>query len=143
MQKKMTKLNYEEILQRDGKYIFTPVGTSMLPVLRERRDTVLVEKKTKKLKKHDVALYKRKSGDYVLHRVMAVGEDGYTFCGDNQTTLENGVTDDMVLGVMTAFWRDEKKVEITSLSYRLYTKIWCLSLSLRRIMQAFTRRLFK
>ncbi len=130
----MKKLSYEEILNRDGKYIFSPKGTSMLPILRQRRDTVLVEKNHTRLKKHDVALFKRKNGEYVLHRVIKVGENNYTFCGDNHTTLEHGVTDDMVLGVMTAFWRDEKEVKSTDFGYKLYTKIWCLSLTLRKVM---------
>ncbi len=138
----MNRLSYEEILNRDGKYIFTPVGTSMLPLLRQHRDTVLVEKKIKRLKKYDVALYKRKNGEYVLHRIMKVGENDYTFCGDNHTTLEKGVKEEQVLGVMTAFWRDEKKIETTAFSYKLYTKIWCLSLNLRKVMLV-VKRIFK
>ncbi len=139
----MNKLSYEEILNRDGKYIFTPVGTSMLPLLRQRRDTVLVEKKNGEIKKHDVILYKRVSGDYILHRVLSTENGKYTLCGDNQTELEEGVKEEQILGTMTAFWRDEKMIKTTDFSYRIYTKIWCLSLFLRKIMLSFTRRLLK
>lgn len=139
----MNRLSYEEILNRDGKYIFTPVGTSMLPMLRQRRDTVLVEKKNGAVKKHDVILYKRECGDYILHRVLKVKNGEYTLCGDNHTHLEKGVKDEQILGVMTAFWRDEKMIKTTDFSYRFYTKIWCFSLFLREFMLFFTRRLLK
>ncbi len=130
----MSKLSYEDVINRDGKYIFSPVGTSMMPLLRQKRDTVLVEKPTARLNKHDVALYKRKSGEYVLHRVMKVEENSYVFCGDNQFVLEHGVKEEQILAVMTAFWRDNKFHSIEDKSYRFYTKLWCFSLVLRRVL---------
>ena len=63
------KLNIEEILKRDGVYVSTTSGISMSPMLRDRRDTIVVTPVAGGLKKYDVALYKR--GDsYVLHRVI-------------------------------------------------------------------------
>ena len=139
----MNKLTYEEIIRRDGKYIFTPVGTSMLPLLRQRRDTVLVEDSFGIFKKNDVVLYKRKSGEYILHRILKIENDSFTMCGDNQTDLEKGIRKEQILGVMTAFWRGEKMVKTTNTLYRLYTNVWCFSLRLRRIMLSIYRRLFK
>lgn len=139
----MNKLTYEEILRRDGKYIFTPVGTSMLPLLRQRRDTVLVEDSFGIFKKNDVVLYKRKSGEYILHRILKIENDSFTMCGDNQTDLEKGIGKEQILGVMTAFWRGEKMVKTTNPLYRLYTNVWCFSLRLRKIMLSIYRRLFK
>ena len=139
----MNKLTYEEILKRDGKYIFTPVGTSMLPLLRQRKDTVLVEDSFGIFKKNDVVLYKRESGEYILHRILKIENDSFTMCGDNQTDLEKGIRKEQILGVMTAFWRGEKMVKTTNPLYRLYTNVWCFSLRLRRIMLSVYRRLFK
>lgn len=139
----MNKLTYEEIIRRDGKYIFTPVGTSMLPLLRQRRDTVLVEDSFGIFKKNDVVLYKRKSGEYILHRILKIENDSFTMCGDNQTDLEKGIRKEQILGVMTAFWRGEKMVKTTNPLYRLYTNVWCFSLRLRKIMLSIYRRLFK
>lgn len=129
----MTKLTYEQIIQRDGKYVFSPTGTSMLPLLRQKYDTVLVEKPPLLLKKHDVALYKRQSGEYVLHRVMKVQDGSYVFCGDNQTKFEYGITNQNVIAVMTGFWRGEKFVSTTNKRYLTYTKIWCASKTLRTV----------
>lgn len=128
------KLSYEDVINRDGKYIFSPVGTSMMPLLRQKRDTVLVEKPIARLNKHDVALYKRKNGEYVLHRVMKTLDNGYVFCGDNQTFYEYGITDENILAVMTGFWRDDKFYSINDKSYVLYTKLWCFSLTLRKVL---------
>ena len=139
----MNKLTYEEILKRDGKYIFTPVGTSMLPLLRQRKDTVLVEDSFGIFKKNDVVLYKRESGEYILHRILKIENDSFTMCGDNQTDLEKGIRKEQILGVMAAFWRGEKMVKTTNPLYRLYTNVWCFSLRLRKIMLSVYRRLFK
>ena len=139
----MNKLTYEEIIRRDGKYIFTPVGTSMLPLLRQRRDTVLVEDSFGIFKKNDVVLYKRKSGEYILHRILKIENDSFTMCGDNQTDLEKGIGKEQILGVMTAFWRGEKMIKATAPLYRFYTCIWCCSLKLRKVMLSVYRRLFK
>lgn len=59
----------EQVLAETGCYIGPTVGVSMLPMLKNRRDTIVVQKKTQRLQPLDVALYKR--GDaYVLHRVL-------------------------------------------------------------------------
>ena len=49
------------VLEEVGVYVSTPLGKSMRPMLRGGRDNILVEKPTGRLKKYDVALYKRGS----------------------------------------------------------------------------------
>ena len=73
-------------------------------------------------------MYQRKDGTYVLHRIIKVKKDSYVLCGDNQGVLEYGVTDDMIIGVMTAFYREEKQVSIDNpqyIKYYTFIKIWC------------------
>lgn len=137
----MNKLTYEQVIERDSKYVASPIGTSMLPLLRQQSDTVLIEKPNGRLKKHDVALYKRKSGEYVLHRVMKVRESDYVFCGDNQSVFEHGVKDENVIGVMTGFWRGEKFVPVTNRGYIFYTRVWCFSKITRKLF-LFALRVF-
>ena len=60
-----------------------PRGTSMMPMIREGFDSVVLSKLPEKPKKYDVILYQRRNGQYVLHRLVKVGET-YTFIGDNQ-----------------------------------------------------------
>ena len=82
------KQTIEEVLLSRGKYIGPTVGVSMLPMLKNRRDTIVVEAKKERLQRLDVALYRR--GDaYVLHRVLQPIEGGYIIRGDNCYSDEN------------------------------------------------------
>ena len=51
---------------------FSPRGVSMLPMLRQGRDTVTLSPVTGRLRKYDLPLYRREDGRYVLHRVVGV-----------------------------------------------------------------------
>jgi len=117
---------YEEVLQRDGKLVYKNRGTSMLPLIRENRDLIIIKKKGKeRCKKYDVVLYKRNSGQYVLHRILKVCKDDYVIAGDHCTYKEHGITDSQVLGVLTAVVRDGKTVNTTDKRYLIYSHIWC------------------
>lgn len=107
----------------------------MLPLLRQGRDTVKLSPVTGDLKKHDVALYRRDDGTYVLHRVAKAG-DTYTFVGDNQYVLERGIRQDQILAIMSAFTRDGKEISVTDPGYRCYCVLW----SLGRPFRHFPRR---
>lgn len=105
---------------------FTPGGISMLPTLHDRRDTVYLVKPTAAIKKYDVALFRRETGEYVLHRVVKVCRDGtYVFRGDFQTELERGVRREQILAVMTAFQRGKRRIDCErSALYKLYSRVW-------------------
>ena len=49
------KLKIEDVLRLQGKYVGPTVGVSMLPMLKNRRDTIIVVPKTERLKPLDVA----------------------------------------------------------------------------------------
>ena len=49
-------LNMEHALEENGEVVATVSGTSMFPLLRNRRDMVVIEKVNRKLKKYDVPL---------------------------------------------------------------------------------------
>ena len=116
-QKKMT---IEEVLQTNGMYVGPTVGVSMLPMLKNRRDTIIVLPKTEKLKPLDVALYKR-GEDYVLHRVLYCTETGYVIRGDNCYSDEI-VPEETVIGVLSEFYRKDKHVYCTDKKYIRYAK---------------------
>ncbi|MBQ2570147.1 MAG: S24/S26 family peptidase, partial [Ruminococcus sp.] len=65
-----------EKLDAGGNVTFTPNGTSMLPMLRDGEDVVVLSKPKGRLHLFDVALYRRDNGQYVLHRVLDFGYDG-------------------------------------------------------------------
>lgn len=110
------------ILDEVGAYVSTPSGRSMRPMLRGERDNILVEKPTGRLKKFDVALYTRRDGTSVLHRVVAVREHDYGMRGDNCDYTEFGITDGDVIGVLTGFWRGDRFIPVDDRRYRRYVR---------------------
>lgn len=114
------KMTIEEVLRSEGKYVGPTVGISMLPMLKNRRDTIVVLPKTGRLKPFDVALYRR--GDaYILHRVLQVTEWGYIIRGDNCYSDEK-VPEEDVFGVLTEFFRKDKHYFCTDKKYLKYVK---------------------
>lgn len=116
---------FEDVIERDGRLIYTNVGDSMRPLIRQDRDILIIEKPNGRLKKHDVPLYKRNSGQYVLHRVLKVRPNDYVICGDNRYSKEYGITDRHIIGVLTAVVRDGKEMPITDWRYLIYVHLWC------------------
>ncbi|MBE6727212.1 MAG: hypothetical protein E7562_01025 [Ruminococcaceae bacterium] len=110
----------EQILAEHGEIMTSSAGISMYPMLRNRRDMVVIVKLYRKLKRHDVPLYRLKSGKLVLHRILKVKENGYVIRGDNLYEKEF-VTDDMIVGVLKGFHREGKYYDCeTSRAYHTY-----------------------
>lgn len=124
----------QEVIDSDGEFRLFPRGTSMLPLLRQGRDSVVLVKCTQAPKKRDIIFYKRPNGQFVLHRILKTSKDGgYILCGDNQTVLEKGITDDMVIALVSAVYKDDKRIDVSSFSNRLYESFWCI-MPLRKLI---------
>lgn len=121
----MNKSTFEEEIQRKGKLIYTNVGDSMMPLIRQGKDLMIIEKTEGRLKKYDVPLYKRDSGQYVLHRILKVREKDYVICGDNRWQKEYGVEDRHIIGVLTGIVRDGKEISVKDRKYKIYVHLWC------------------
>lgn len=121
-----------ERLAEGQSVIFLPRGTSMLPMLRQGKDSVVLSAVPERLKKYDLPLYQRENGQYILHRVVNVG-DAYTCIGDNQFVLEHGVGHHQMVAVVSAFVRDGRQIEADSPGYRLYCRVWCASRPVRHL----------
>lgn len=113
---------FEEILSRDGRLIYKTRGVSMQPMLYQNRDLVIIETFEGRLKPYDVALYRR-GKQYVLHRVLSLGDGVYYIRGDNTYTIET-VPEGNVLGVLTGFVRKGKQHQVTEPGYRFYSCFW-------------------
>lgn len=122
----------EDVLKDEGLFVSTTVGVSMFPMLRNRRDTIIIMPYEGRLKKYDVPLYKRGS-DYILHRIVEVRPDSYVICGDNCIQKEYGIKDEQILGVLTGFYRGSKKIDMNSFGYKAYARIWCKLYPIRKI----------
>lgn len=111
---------------------FSPKGTSMLPMLREGMDRVVLSPLPAELKKYDLPLYQRRDGKYVLHRIVGVGET-YAMLGDNQFTREPGIRREQMIGVVTTFYRGKKVHSVNELPYRIYCRLWVHSRRFRAL----------
>lgn len=125
------KSTFEDELMKHGYIVYTNKGVSMLPLLRENKDVMVIEKKEEgQLKNHDVVLFKRKNGQYVLHRILEVRSDDYWIVGDNCIYGEY-VKEEQIIGVLKSVVRDGKKISVDCLNYRIYVWIWCLLFPVR------------
>jgi hypothetical protein len=143
---------FSEVLKSGSSVNFTPRGVSMLPMLHDNTDIVVLSKATGKLKKYDLPLYyRKKTQKYIMHRVVRVEKNGtYTMCGDNQIWREYGVTDDEIVGVVTEFVRNGKRYSVNSFGYKLYCRFWVFKrqfrwkyYSLKEILYPYYRKIIK
>ena len=126
------KQTIEDVLLTQGIYVGPTVGISMQPLLKTHRDSVVIKPKKERLKRLDVALYKR--GDaYVLHRVLEVKDWGYIIRGDNCYSDEK-IPEDAVIGVLVEFFRKGKHIFCQDKKYIRYAE--------RRIKNYKIRRFF-
>ena len=110
---------------------FSPRGTSMLPMLRQGVDSVVLSPLPERLQKYDLPLYQRKNGQYVLHRIVEAGET-YACVGDNQVDLEPNLRHEQMIALVTSFTRGGKTIAVTDTGYRLYCRFWCATRPVRR-----------
>lgn len=130
----MSKSSFEEELDKKGILVYTNKGNSMYPLIRQGKDVLIIKKVNSKLKKMDIPLYKRESGQYVLHRIIKVNENDYVIRGDNTYYNETGIRDDQILGVLSGVIREGKEISVNSLSYKIYSYFWYYTYYLRKLI---------
>ena len=120
----MTNKNFEEakrVLAEKGEFTNTVTGTSMMPLLRQGRDIIVVKSPCFPLKKHDVPLYKKPgTQSLVLHRIIKEPQDDiYIIRGDNTYSLEY-VRECEIVGVLSGFFRNGKYHRCGGFLYNAY-----------------------
>ncbi len=127
---------YADALRDTGVISFVPHGNSMWPIIKNGKNTVIVEAKKERLVEGDVALYVREDGEYVLHRVYAVKEGGYVMRGDSQNYFEN-VEESAVLGVLIGLYYGKRYVDVSDSFYTKKVDKWFKHELLRKIRLKF------
>jgi len=128
---------FQERLAAGQSVRFSPRGVSMMPMLREGTDSVVISPVPEKLRKYDIPLYQRENGKYILHRIVHVGET-YICMGDNQFVPEEGIRHSQMIGVVTSFYRGENRWEVTDLRYWCYCRFWHHTRPLRKFYRRAT-----
>lgn len=112
------------------------VGDSMEPLLYNRSTRVVIMKADRELERNEIPLYKRPTGQFVMHRIIKADSDYYYTRGDNRTGLEQ-VPKQWVQGVVTEIYRKEKHFTVDNSWYRSYVIIWNLIYPIRWFVYMF------
>ena len=131
----------EQCLQELGYAIVPVQGTSMWPLLREKKSWVEVTiRDDTPLTSETVVLYRRENGQLVLHRIIRAENDGtYWVCGAHQWKLEERIREEQILAVARTFSRNGYLIDAHTKWYRLYQFFWNRNLTVRRCCLALLR----
>ena len=127
-------IDFDVALKKDGKLVFSPHGTSMLPMIKGGQDIVVISpvEDANELTKYDVVFYKREDGTFVLHRIISKKENHFLCCGDNQVWLEK-VDPSWIFGILVGYYKDGTYIDVkTDKQYLKYAR--------RRVATRFSRR---
>lgn len=127
----MNKAKFEDVIRDKGILVYTGVGDSMYPLIHEG-DLLVIRAVTEPLKKHDIPLFKRDNGQYVLHRIIQVRKNDYLICGDNRYAVEAGITDRHMIGVLTEIIRNGKTISVRDRRYLFYRHTLFIRRQLKR-----------
>lgn len=128
-------------LENGGRARLIVTGNSMYPMLHHRKDAVWLVPMTRQPQKRDLILYRRESGQYVLHRIVTRVRDGEFCCsGDNQWELEP-MDSEKIIALVDGFQRKGKSYTGKEFGYRLYVFVWVALMPVRRPLLALRRRL--
>ena len=109
-------------------------GRSMLPMLRQGKDTVELKKASERLKKYDLPMYRGPGGKYVMHRIVDVKDDHYVCLGDNTYVYEK-VRREQIVAMVCAFYRGDRRISVEAPGYRLYCRFWCAAYPVRKLLR--------
>ena len=128
------------LLLQAGERVPLPVqGNSMAPFLVSGRDQVWLEQPQTPLRTGDILLYRRSSGQYILHRVCRTGGTGLTMIGDAHSIREPGVRPEQVLGRAVCVRRKGKLLKPGNLLWEFFARVWIRMIPVRRpVLRAVT-----
>lgn len=118
-------------------------GNSMSPFLVNQRDVIYLSKINRKLKKGDLVLYQRLSGQYVVHRIVKVKKSGYYLAGDNQIAIEGPILDKQIFGLVTKVKRKGKWIEAGNFWWEFFEHVWIWVLPWRMIILKIYKKVCK
>lgn len=125
-----------EDLLRSGKSVNLRVsGSSMTPFLVHHRDVVYLFPVEGPLRRGDIVFFRRRSGQYVLHRIHHIDRDGMLYLvGDAQVEIEGPIHPDQAFGVVRQVLRKGQRMDRRNLWWQFFEKIWIRILPLRYLL---------
>lgn len=125
-------VSLEEIIRDGGHMTLCVSGSSMNPFLVHGRDSVrLIKCRPQDFKKGRILLFKRFSGELVLHRIKRVLSDGSLIMnGDAQVWCEQ-ISPSQAIAAVSAVECDGKLIPCSSVTYRTKVFLWQLLFPIR------------
>ena len=99
-------------------------GNSMEPFLKHQRDIIFFQKPERELAVGDIVFYQRRNGQYVVHRIYAIREDGYYILGDGQSLVEGPIQREQIFGLITKVQRKGRWIGPKHFVWKFFVHIW-------------------
>lgn len=94
----------------------------------------MLSKITGPLKKGDMVLYQRSSGQYIMHRIRYIKNQRteYYMIGDAQTETEGPIKEEQIAAVVTTVCRKGRWLKPGDFWWEFFRKVWLHIVPLRR-----------
>lgn len=124
-------------LTEQGKEVSLLIsGNSMSPFMIHQRDTICFKKPDRELRKGDMVFYQRVNGQFIMHRIWKVKEDGFYIVGDAQQEIEGPVKREQIFAVVTKVKRKGKWIEPGNFWWEFFEHVWINIVPFRRYVRA-------
>ena len=91
-----------------------------------------------------MVFFKRRNGQYIMHRIHHVKPDGYYIVGDAQCMIEGPVEEEQIFAVVTKVIRKGKTIQPGDFWWEFFRHVWLHMIPLRRpVMALYTKLLFR
>lgn len=128
-----------DLIQQGHTVTIRVKGGSMMPLLHDGRDSVVLAPCTKP-RRGLVVLAEISPGNYVLHRIIHIDENRITLMGDGNLSGVERCTTANIIGVAIKIIRNEKEIPLKGRWWNIYSSFWLHLLPIRRILLSIYRR---
>ena len=125
---------YEALLREGAELPLVVSGGSMRPFLTPGRDSVLLKAPDRPLHRGDIVFYRRRNGDYILHRIRRIENGLCWMVGDAQTVIEGPLDAGCIFAYVTQVQRKGKTEKPGTFRWEFFARTWLRIIPMRRLM---------
>ncbi|MCQ2507305.1 MAG: S24/S26 family peptidase [Dorea sp.] len=133
----------KEIAETGKEVSLMVSGCSMNPFLGDKRDMISFTRPDRELRRGDMVFYQRADGQYVMHRICRVKQDGYYITGDAQTEIEGPVQREQIFGLVQKVCRKGRWIGPEDFWWRFFAHVWIRLIPLRPMILKMYKLIFK
>lgn len=130
----------QSLLAEGNEVSLLLTGSSMTPFLADKRDTILIRRPQGAFRRGEMVFYRRRSGQYIMHRIHHIGSDGLYLVGDAQWEIEGPIAPEQVFGEIFSVIRKGTRVGPGDFWWEFFEHVWIHMIPLRRtVMRLYAR----